>query len=99
MPALTSQMKALQGAHYLSTIVNRVLLLHIYIQCAPMAPPHVTMEMSVWWEVPLSMRVEWRFALMTSGELCVTTPGTALMLLWSVNRWDMLTPEVSTCIM
>ena len=55
----------------------------------------MTMEMFVWWEVPLSMRAEWRCVLMTNGELCVTTPGTELMLRWSVTCLDMLTLEVS----
>ena len=35
------------------------------------------------------MRVEWRYASMTSGELCVVTSGTALMLLWSASSWDL----------
>ena len=32
---------------------------------------------------------------MTSGGQCVMTTGTALMLLWSANSWDMHTQEVS----
>ena len=32
---------------------------------------------------------------MTSGGQCVMTCGTALMLLWYANSWDMHTPEVS----
>ena len=32
---------------------------------------------------------------MTSGEQCVMTTGTALMLLWSASNWDMDTLEVS----
>ena len=39
------------------------------------------MEMFVWWEAPISMRVEWRCASMTSGGQCVMTFGTTLMLL------------------
>ena len=42
------------------------------------------------------MREEWRCALITSGELCVTAPGTALMLPLCANSWDMPTQEVST---
>ena len=57
----------------------------------------VLMEMFVWWEAPISMRVEWRCASMTSGGQCVITPGTALMLLLSANNWDMHTLEVSIC--
>ena len=53
------------------------------------------MEMFVWWEAPISMRVEWRCASMTSGGQYVMTAGTALMQLWSVNSWDMRTLEVS----
>ena len=55
----------------------------------------VCMEMSVWWEAPISMRVEWRCASMTSGGQCVMTPGTTLMLLWSASNWDIHTLEVS----
>ena len=55
------------------------------------------MDMFVWREVPISMRVEWRCASMTSGGLCVMTSGTVLMLLLSANNWDMHTLEVS-CI-
>ena len=43
---------------------------------------------------PISMRVEWKCASMTSGEQCVMTPGTALMLLWFVISWDMQTIKV-----
>ena len=41
----------------------------------------VPMVMFVWWEAPISMRVEWRYASMTSGERCVVTAGTVLMQL------------------
>ena len=54
----------------------------------------MTMEMFVWWEVPLSMKAEWSCALTTSGELCVMTTGTTLMPQWSANSWDIL--EVCT---
>ena len=56
------------------------------------------MEMFVWWEALISMRVEWRCASMTSGGQCVMTPGTALMLLLSANSWDMHTQEVCYCL-
>ena len=39
------------------------------------------MVMFVWLEAPISMRVEWRCASMTSGGQCVMTSGTTLMLL------------------
>ena len=53
------------------------------------------MEMFVWWEAPIGMRVEWRCASMTSGEQCVMITGTALTLLWSASSWDMHTLGVS----
>ena len=53
------------------------------------------MEMFVWWEASISMRVEWKCASMTSGGQCVMTCGAVSMLLWSVNSWDMHTLEVS----
>ena len=53
------------------------------------------MEMFVWLEAQISMRVEWRCALMTSGGQCVITAGTLLMLQWSAGNWDMPTLEVS----
>ena len=53
------------------------------------------MEMFVWWEAPISMRVEWRCASMTSGGQCVMTLGTPLMLLLSASSWDMQPLEVS----
>ena len=56
----------------------------------------VLMVMFGWWEAPISMRVEWRCASMTSGGQCVMTSGTVLMLLWSVISWDMHTQEVCT---
>ena len=52
--------------------------------------------MFVWWEAPISTRVEWKCASMTSGGQCVMIYGTALMLLWCANSWDMLSQEVST---
>ena len=53
------------------------------------------MEMFVLWEAPISMRVEWRCASMTSGGQYVMTAGTPLMLLWSASSWDMQLLEVS----
>ena len=53
------------------------------------------MEMFVWWEVPISMKVEWRCASMTSGGQCVMTFGIAMMLLWSAGNWVIVTAEVS----
>jgi len=55
----------------------------------------VLMEMFVWWEAPISMRVEWRCASMTIGGQCVMTTGMAPMLLWSANSWVMHTLDVS----
>ena len=55
----------------------------------------VPMVMFVWWEAPISTRVEWRCASMTSGGQCVMTSGTAQMQLSSASSWDMLTLEVS----
>ena len=51
----------------------------VLLQSMTVAAAH--MEMFVWWEAPMSMRVEWRCASMTSGGQCVMTPGTVLMLL------------------
>ena len=53
------------------------------------------MEMFVWWEAPISMKVEWRCVSMTSGGQCVMMVGAALMLLWSASSLDMHTLEVS----
>ena len=47
--------------------------------------------------VLISMKEEWRCALLTSGEQCVATSGTALMQLWSARIWDML--SLMVCIM
>ena len=58
----------------------------------------VHMEMFVWWEAPISMRVEWRCASMTGGGQCVMTTGTTPMLLWSASSWDMLTLGVSPLV-
>ena len=54
----------------------------------------VLMVMFVWWEAPISMRVEWRCASMTSGEQCVMTVGALLMQVWSADSWDMHTLDV-----
>ena len=70
---------------------NTAMIIH----CSQRSLATVHMVMFVWWEVPISMRVEWRCASMTSGGQCVMTCGTALMLLWSVSSWDMHTLEVS----
>ena len=43
------------------------------------------MEMFVWWEVLISMKVEWRCALTISGGQCVMMAGTVMMLLWSAS--------------
>ena len=56
----------------------------------------VLMVMFVWWEAPISMKVEWRYASMTSGGQCVMMAGALLMPQWSVSSWDMQLLEVST---
>ena len=56
------------------------------------------MEMFVWWEAPISTRVEWRCALTTSGGQCVMTAGTMLMQPWSASSWDMQSLKVSADI-
>ena len=53
------------------------------------------MEVFVWWVVQISMKAEWRCALMTSGGQCVMMAGTVMMLLWSASNWVMHTLEVS----
>ena len=55
----------------------------------------VPMEMFVWWEVPISMKVEWRCASMTSGGQCVMMAGAVLMPVWSASSWVMHILEVS----
>ena len=49
----------------------------VLIHCEQSAAALV--EMFVWWEVPISMRVEWRCASMTSGEQCVMIVKALLM--------------------
>ena len=61
-----------------------------------MAVETVLMVMFVWWEAPVSMRVDWRYASMTSGGLSVMMAGALLMPLWSVSNWVMQPMEVST---
>ena len=56
------------------------------------------MEVFVWWEAPINMRVEWKCASMNSGGQCVMTAGAALMQLWFVSSWNMHTLEVSTSV-
>ena len=58
----------------------------------------VFMVMFVWWEAPISMKVEWKCASMTSGGLSVVMAGALLMLLWSASSWVMQLLEVSTTV-
>ena len=75
-------------------VYSSIKLKHInFLQSTPVAT--VLMEMFVWLEAPISMRVEWRCASMTSGGQCVMITGTTLMLLWYASNWDMHTLEVS----
>ena len=69
-----------------------------YYSLQSMPVETVFMEMFVWWEAPISMKVEWRCASMTSGGQCVITCGTSLMLLLFASNWDMHTQEVSIVI-
>ena len=55
----------------------------------------VPMVMFVWWVAPISMRVEWRCASMTSGGQCVMIAGIPLMLQWCASSLDMHSLEVS----
>ena len=52
------------------------------------------MEKFVWWEAPISMKVEWRCASITSGGQCVMMTGTPLMPLLSASSLAMLPLEV-----
>ena len=92
MSRLTSRLFGLFSKSFddSKTLCNTYLY---YKQLLPVASVH--MVMFVWWEAPISMRVEWRCASMTSGGQCVMTSGTALMLLWSASSWDTHTLEVS----
>ena len=56
----------------------------------------VLMEMFVWWEALISMKVEWRCASMTSGGQCVMMTGAVLTLVLSASSWVMQPLEVST---
>ena len=55
----------------------------------------VLMETFVWWMAPISMRVEWRCASMTSGGQCVMTIGITVTPQWFASSWDMHILEVS----
>ena len=55
----------------------------------------VLMEIFVWWEAPVSMKVEWRCASMTNGGQCVMMTGAVLMPVWSASSWVMQPLEVS----
>ena len=58
----------------------------------------VLMEMFVWWVAPISTKVEWRCASMTSGGQCVMIIGTSMMPPWSANSWVMQPLEVSVML-
>ena len=85
-----------QGILILLIKKQHSIFTYLFIWQSIMPVATVLMVMFVWWEAPISMRVEWRCASMSSGEQCVIPPGTALMLLWSASSWDMDTLEVST---
>ena len=53
---------------------------NLFIRQSIMPVATVLMVMCIWWVAPISMRVEWRCASMTSGEQCVMTPGIQLTL-------------------
>ena len=55
------------------------------------------MEKFVLWEAPISMRVEWKCASMTSGGQCVMMTGTPLMLLLYVGNSDILEVSMNIC--
>ena len=57
------------------------------------------MVMFVWLEAPISMKVEWRCASMTSGEQYVMMVGAVLMPVWSASSLVMHTLEVSASAM
>ena len=80
--------------HLCLYIVNYICSLQ-WTPLRSMSQPTVHMEMFVWWEALISMKVEWRCASMTSGGQCVMTTGVVLMLQLSVNNWDIHTLEVS----
>ena len=54
------------------------------------------MVIFVWWEAPISMRVEWRCASTTSGGQYVMMVGALLTPAWSAGSWVMQPLEVST---
>ena len=54
----------------------------------------VTMEMFVLWVDHISMRAEWKCALMIRGGQCVMTLGTVLMPLLSASSLDLHIQDV-----
>ena len=44
------------------------------------------MEMFVWWEAPISMRVGWKCASMTNGGQFVMMAGAVMMPVWFANN-------------
>ena len=42
-----------------------------------------------WLEARMQKKGEWRCALEGCGAVCVMIIGTPLMLMWSVDSWDM----------
>ena len=66
---------------YLSLYIVNYMYLLQWTSLRSMLQATVPMVIFVWWEAPISMRVEWRCASMTSGGQCVMTSGTVMMLL------------------
>ena len=68
---------------------------HAKLFATVIASGNCTYVMFVWWEAPINMRAEWKYASMTSGGQCVMMAGAVLMQLWSASSWDMQPLEVS----
>ena len=60
------------------------VIIHLKVlQC-----PHVKMDIFVWLEVKTTYQVEWKFAIITYGELFVMMVGMSRMLEWCVENLD-----------
>ena len=81
--------------NYVRILSSKLIQCHPIDSLQSVSVATVLMVMFVWWEAPISMKVEWRCVSMTSGGQCVMTSGTTLMLLWSASSWDMHTLAVS----
>ena len=73
--------------NHVFVLANAWLILHIIIKLCYLQMVNIRMEIFVWWVVPISGKVEWKYTSLEHGALLLTLIGPVMMHKLSVASW------------